>query len=206
MEVYRLEVMPLGTNCYLAYDENTKDGIVVDPGGSAKDIDEAIDRLGLHIVAVINTHGHWDHIGANDAVKAKTGAPVYIHEADAEFLTNPAYNISSMMGYSSSVAPADGLLHEGDTVNFGSCTLKVLHTPGHTPGGITLYGEGVAFTGDTLFFRSVGRSDLPGGDYNALIESIKNKLMTLDEDTLVYTGHGIPTRIGDEKTGNPFVR
>lgn len=206
MEVYRLEVMPLGTNCYLAYDENTKDGIVVDPGGSAKDIGEAIDRLGLHIVAVINTHGHWDHIGANDAVKTKTGAPVYIHEADAEFLTNPAYNISSMMGYSSSVAPADGLLHEGDTVNFGSCTLKVLHTPGHTPGGITLYGEGVAFTGDTLFFRSVGRSDLPGGDYNALIESIKNKLMTLDEDTLVYTGHGIPTRIGDEKTGNPFVR
>lgn len=206
MEVYRLEVMPLGTNCYLAYDENTKDGIVVDPGGSAKDIGEAIDRLGLHIVAVINTHGHWDHIGANDAVKAKTGAPVYIHEADAEFLMNPAYNISSMMGYSSSVAPADGLLHEGDTVNFGSCTLKVLHTPGHTPGGITLYGEGVAFTGDTLFFRSVGRSDLPGGDYNALIESIKNKLMTLDEDTLVYTGHGIPTRIGDEKTGNPFVR
>lgn len=206
MEVYRLEVMPLGTNCYLAYDENTKDGIVVDPGGSAKDIGEAIDRLGLHIVVIINTHGHWDHIGANDAVKAKTGAPVYIHEADAEFLTNPAYNISSMMGYSSSVAPADGLLHEGDTVNFGSCTLKVLHTPGHTPGGITLYGEGVAFTGDTLFFRSVGRSDLPGGDYNALIESIKNKLMTLDEDTLVYTGHGIPTRIGDEKTGNPFVR
>lgn len=206
MEVYRLEVMPLGTNCYLAYDENTKDGIVVDPGGSAKDICEAIDRLGLHIVAIVNTHGHWDHIGANDAVKAKTGAPVYIHEADAEFLTNPAYNISSMMGYSSSVAPADGLLHEGDTVNFGSCTLKVLHTPGHTPGGITLYGEGVAFTGDTLFFRSVGRSDLPGGDYNALIESIKNKLMTLDEDTLVYTGHGIPTRIGDEKTGNPFVR
>lgn len=206
MEVYRLEVMPLGTNCYLAYDENTKDGIVVDPGGSAKDIGEAIDRLGLHIVAVINTHGHWDHIGANNAVKTKTGAPVYIHEADAEFLTNPAYNISSMMGYSSSVAPADGLLHEGDTVNFGSCTLKVLHTPGHTPGGITLYGEGVAFTGDTLFFRSVGRSDLPGGDYNALIKSIKNKLMTLDEDTLVYTGHGIPTRIGDEKTGNPFVR
>lgn len=206
MEVYRLEVMPLGTNCYLVYDENTKDGIVVDPGGSAKDIGEAIDRLGLHIVAIINTHGHWDHIGANDAVKAKTGAPVYIHEADAEFLTNPAYNISSMMGYSSSVAPADGLLREGDTVNFGSCTLKVLHTPGHTPGGITLYGEGVAFTGDTLFFRSVGRSDLPGGDYNALIESIKNKLMTLDEDTLVYTGHGIPTRIGDEKTGNPFVR
>ena len=206
MEVYRLEVMPLGTNCYLAYDENTKDGIVVDPGGSAKDIGEAIDRLGLHIVVIINTHGHWDHIGANDAVKAKTGAPVYIHEADAEFLTNPAYNISSMMGYSSSVASADGLLHEGDTVNFGSCTLKVLHTPGHTPGGITLYGEGVAFTGDTLFFRSVGRSDLPGGDYNALIESIKNKLMTLDEDTLVYTGHGIPTRIGDEKTGNPFVR
>ncbi len=206
MEVYRLEVMPLGTNCYLAYDENTKDGIVVDPGGSAKDIGEAIDRLGLHIVVIINTHGHWDHIGANDAVKAKTGAPVYIHEADAEFLTNPAYNISSMMGYSSSVASADGLLHEGDTVNFGSCTLKVLHTPGHTPGGITLYGEGVAFTGDTLFFRSVGRSDLPGGDYNALIENIKNKLMTLDEDTLVYTGHGIPTRIGDEKTGNPFVR
>lgn len=206
MEVYRMEVMPLGTNCYFAYDENTKDGIVVDPGGSPEEICKAIDYYGLRIAAIINTHGHWDHIGANDALKAKTGAPVYIHEADAEFLTNPSYNISSMMGCCSSVAPADGVLHEGDVINFGSCSLKVLHTPGHTPGGITLYGEGVAFTGDTLFFRSVGRSDLPGGDYNVLIDSIKNKLMTLDEDTLVYTGHGIPTRIGDEKAENPFIR
>lgn len=206
MEVYRMEVMPLGTNCYIAYDADTKAGVVIDPGGSPELISNAIDKLGVHVEAIINTHGHWDHIGANHAVKAKTGAPICIHPLDQNYLTDPALNISSMMGTRSVSDGADRLLNEGDSVSFGCCVLKVLHTPGHTPGGISLYGEGVVFSGDTLFFRSIGRTDLPGGNYNQLIESIKNKLFTLEDETIVYTGHGIPSRICDEKSGNPFVR
>lgn len=205
MEVYRMEVAPLGTNCYIAYDVDTKEGIVIDPGGSPGVITAAIDRLGVKILVIVNTHGHWDHIGANNEIKEKTGAPVYIHKDDESFLTDPARNISSMLGGYYSVEPADGILNEGDSVCFGKCSLKVIHTPGHTPGGICLYGEGVLFSGDTLFFRSVGRSDLPGGNPTQLTESIRNKLFVLDEDAVVYTGHGIPTRLGDEKKGNPFV-
>ena len=206
MEVYRMEVSPLATNCYLAFDGETKDGIVIDPGGDADRIEKAIDAKGVNVVAIINTHGHWDHIGANGEIKAKTGAPVYIHTADAAYLTDPALNISGMVGVRGAGAAADGLLNEGDTVRFGRCSLRVIHTPGHTPGGVSLYGEGALFSGDTLFFRSIGRSDLPGGDYQALIRSVREKLFVLDDDTVVYTGHGIPTRIGDEKSGNPFVR
>lgn len=206
MEIYRMEVMPLGTNCYLVYDGDTKEGIVIDPGGSPELIAKGIDKHGVKVVAIVDTHGHWDHIGANREVKEKTGAPVYIHTLDQSYLTDPALNISSMMGTASTSCEADGLLNEGDTIQFGSCRLTVFHTPGHTPGGISLYGEGVVFCGDTLFFRSIGRTDLPGGNYAQLIESIQNKLFTLDEDTLVCSGHGIPSRIGDEKEGNPFVR
>ena len=206
MEVYRMEVMPLGTNCYIAFDADTKEGVVIDPGGSPDLISNAIDKLGVHVTAIIDTHGHWDHIGANSEIKSKTGAPICIHTLDQNFLTDPGLNISSMMGTRSVSDSADCLLNEGDTITFGGCSLKVLHTPGHTPGGISLYGEGVVFSGDTLFFRSIGRTDLPGGNYNQLIESIKNKLFTLEDETTVYTGHGIPSRICDEKSGNPFVR
>lgn len=206
MEVYRTEVMPLGTNCYLAYDGATMDGIVIDPGGSPEMIIKAIDKTGITVRAIVNTHGHWDHIGADAEIKAYTGAPVYIHILDKDYLADPALNISNMMGTSSKACEADGYLNEGDEIVFGGCSLKVLHTPGHTPGGISLYGEGAVFSGDTLFYRSVGRTDFPGGNYGELIRSIRTKLFTLEDNTVVYTGHGIPTRIADEKAGNPFVR
>lgn len=206
MEIYRIEVMPIGTNCYLAYDKDTKEGIVIDPGGSQEQIKKAIDQLAMDVKAIVNTHGHWDHIGANRAVKEKTGAPVYIHAADKDYMTDPKYNVSNMMGTQAAADPADGLLNEGDSVHFGNCTLKVIHTPGHTPGGISLYGHDVVFCGDTLFYRSIGRTDLLGGNYQQLIDSIRDKLFTLPDNTLVCPGHGIMSRIGDEKSGNPFVR
>lgn len=206
MEIYRVEVRPIGTNCYLVYDPDTKEGIVIDPGGSHEMIEKVIEHLGLSIKAIIDTHGHWDHVGANKAIKALTGATVYIHPADQDYLADPKYNVSSMMGTQAVTDPADGLLNEGDTVHFGNCVLTVLHTPGHTPGGISLYGHDTVFCGDTLFFRSVGRTDFPGGNYKELIESIQNKLFTLPDNTLVCPGHGITTRIGDEKSENPFVR
>jgi glyoxylase-like metal-dependent hydrolase (beta-lactamase superfamily II) len=206
MEIYRIEVMPIGTNCYLAYDKDTKEGIVIDPGGSPELIGKAIDQLGIQVKAIIDTHGHWDHIGANRAVKEKTGAPVYIHGADQDYLADPKFNMSSMMGTQTTTDPAEGLLNEGDLIRFGSCSLKVIHTPGHTPGGISLYGHDVVFCGDTLFYRSIGRTDLPGGNYQQLNDSIRDKLFSLPDDTLVCPGHGIMSRIGDEKNGNPFVR
>lgn len=206
MEIYRIEVMPIGTNCYLVYDKETKEGIVIDPGGSPELIKKAIDQLGINIKVIINTHGHWDHVGANRAIKEKTGAPVYIHEADQDYLTDPKYNMSSMMGTQTTTDPADGLLHEDDLVHFGNCTLKVLHTPGHTPGGISLYGHNAVFCGDTLFYRSIGRTDLPGGSYRHLIDSIREKLFSLPGETLVCPGHGIMSRIDEEESGNPFIR
>ncbi len=206
MEVHKIEVMPLGTNCYFAFDESTREGIVIDPGGSSDLIMKKIDELQMKVVAIINTHGHWDHVGANQTVSEKMGVPVFIHEDDADYLTDPAKNISNMMGTQSQTKAADHLLKEGDTVTFGSCKLEVIHTPGHTPGGICLYGHGVLFCGDTLFYRSIGRTDLPGGDFHTLIESIKNKIFTLPGDTLVCPGHGMVTNVRDEINGNPFVR
>ncbi|HIZ76963.1 MAG TPA: MBL fold metallo-hydrolase [Firmicutes bacterium] len=206
MEVHKIEVMPLGTNCYFAFDESTREGIVIDPGGSSDLIMKKIDELQMKVVAIVNTHGHWDHVGANQTVSEKMGVPVYIHEDDADYLTDPAKNISNMMGTQSQTKAADHLLKEGDTVTFGSCELEVIHTPGHTPGGICLYGHGVLFCGDTLFYRSIGRTDLPGGDFHTLIESIKNKIFTLPGDTLVCPGHGMVTNVRDEINGNPFVR
>ena len=206
MEVHKIEVMPLGTNCYFAFDESTREGIVIDPGGSSDLIMKKIDELQMKVVAIVNTHGHWDHVGANQTVSEKMGVPVYIHEDAADYLTDPAKNISNMMGTQSQTKAADHLLKEGDTVTFGSCELEVIHTPGHTPGGICLYGHGVLFCGDTLFYRSIGRTDLPGGDFHTLIESIKNKIFTLPGDTLVCPGHGMVTNVRDEINGNPFVR
>lgn len=206
MEVHKIEVMPLGANCYFAFDESTREGIVIDPGGSSDLIMKKIDELQMKVVAIVNTHGHWDHVGANQTVSEKMGVPVYIHEDDADYLTDPAKNISNMMGTQSQTKAADHLLKEGDTVTFGSCELEVIHTPGHTPGGICLYGHGVLFCGDTLFYRSIGRTDLPGGDFHTLIESIKNKIFTLPGDTLVCPGHGMVTNVRDEINGNPFVR
>ncbi|SFR03048.1 MBL fold metallo-hydrolase [Desulfoscipio geothermicus] len=199
-----LEVGPLGTNCYIIGCAETGFGAVIDPGDEDARILEQLQHLKLKCQYIILTHGHVDHIGAVGEVHAATGAAVCIHQADAERLVNPArYSLLPV----DSVKPktADRLLKDGDKIQVGKTTLEVIHTPGHTPGGVCLKTEDILFTGDTLFAGSVGRSDLPGGSHNQLINSIKTKLLAFPDATKVYPGHGPASTIGAEKKFNPFL-
>lgn len=206
MEVFRLTVGPLETNCYLVYDGEAREGIVIDPGDEGAQIVAEIEKRRLRIVCIVNTHGHWDHTDANEVVASAAGAPVWIHWADAPYLTDPTLRSAMFTPPTLSLRPADGLLEEGDTVTFGACQLTVLHTPGHTPGGLCLYGQSTLFSGDTLFQRSIGRSDLPGGDGAQLLASIRQKLLPLPAATVVCPGHGGVTTIGEEKRENYFLK
>ncbi len=206
MKILQLEVGSLGTNCYILFCETTKKAVVIDPGGDAARIVAAINREGLSVEAIINTHGHADHVLANTKVKEATGAPLWIHAADADMLGSGARNLSAYMGAATSCGTADRLLAEGDVLTVGDFTLKVLHTPGHTPGGISLLADNAVFVGDTLFAESIGRTDFPGGSYSQLIQSIKTKLMTLNDDFKAYPGHGPATTIGWERRQNPFIQ
>jgi len=203
--VKMLHVGPLQTNCYIIGCEDTKEGAIIDPGGDAKAIMAEVERLGLKIECVINTHGHFDHILDNKEVVKATGARLAIHSADAPMLTKGGGAFFfGIVGKAS--PPADMMLKEGQVLTLGNIELKVLHTPGHSPGSICLYNEeeGVLFDGDVLFNMGMGRYDLPGGDYRVLMESIK-RLLALPDDTTVYPGHGPATTIGRERRSNPFL-
>ena len=154
--------------------------------------------------SIVNTHGHVDHIVANRALKKRTGAEILIHRADGEMLIDARKNFSSMLAVPVTSPPADRLLEGGDVIQVGDLELKVAFTPGHSPGGISLLGDGMVFTGDTLFAGSIGRWDFPGASYNLLLASVRNKLLVLDDETVVYPGHGPATTIGEEKRYNPF--
>jgi hydroxyacylglutathione hydrolase len=206
MIVERLVVGMLQCNCYLVGCENTKEGIVIDPGGDAPLILDRVEQLGLSIKQIVNTHGHIDHIAANRPVKEATGAPIAIHEDDAEWLVTDQGAYARMLGVLSPGPPADVLLTEGDEISFGDESLQVIHTPGHSLGGISLVGDGVVFCGDTLFAMGVGRVDLPGGSWETLMHSIQTRLFTMPDDTVAYTGHGAPTTIGREKQSNPWFK
>ena len=206
MKVLQLEVGSLGTNCYIAYCEKPRKAVVIDPGGDAARILATLNREGLTVEAIINTHGHADHVLANTKVKEATGAPIWIHSADADMLGSGSRNLSAYMGASTSCGTADRLLADGDILTIGEFTLKVLHTPGHTPGGISLLGDKAVFVGDTLFAESIGRTDFPGGSYSQLIQSIKNKLMALPDELKAFPGHGPATTIGWERRQNPFIQ
>lgn len=203
-----IETLPVGNleaNCYIIGCQQTRQAAVVDPGDEAERILERLTKLGLKAAAIILTHGHADHIGAVGDIKKATGAPVMIHTQDAEMLTNPARNLSAWLGEQLAFKAADRLLEAGDTIEAGTITLEVIHTPGHTPGGICLRAGKDLFTGDTLFAQSIGRSDFPGGSHTTLINSIKSKLLVLPEDTKIYPGHGATSTIGEEKRHNPFL-
>lgn len=204
MIIKKLVVGPLEENSYVAADEKTKQALVIDPGDEPDRIIELIKNNAFEVKAIICTHAHFDHIGAVGDVKKATGAKVLIHESDME-LYRGAKDQAAFWGYDLDDIPEpDGFLNEGDEVRIGNLTFNVLHTPGHSPGGICLYGEGVVFTGDTLFHGSVGRTDFHGGDMAKLKESFK-RLLNLPEDTTVLSGHGPETTIRREKRENFFI-
>lgn len=206
MIIKKLEVGPIMANCFIVGCENTKEAVVIDPGDDADRILMTLAKSGLKVMYLINTHGHFDHVGANKRMKDVTGAKLAIHPDDEPMLDRLSQS-AMMFGLSAEDSPpADILLKDGDEIKFGDITLTVIHTPGHSKGGICLFTKGHLFAGDTLFQGSIGRTDLQGGDYDALIASIKNRLLPLDDDTVVYTGHGPETTIGSEKQMNPFLR
>jgi len=204
MIIKRLVVGPLEENCYIVGDEKTKQAIVIDPGDEPDRIIEFIEKEGLQVSAIICTHTHFDHIGAIGDIKRATGAKILIHRDDIE-LYEGARDQAAFWGYDLDDIPRpDGFLAEGDIIQAGSLKFKVLHTPGHSPGGICLYGGGIVLTGDTLFQGSVGRTDFHGGDMAKLKESFK-RLLDLPDDTAVLSGHGSETTIGREKRENLFA-
>jgi hydroxyacylglutathione hydrolase len=205
MILVRLTVGPLQVNCFILADEKTKEAVVIDPGDDAQDILKVIKDKGLIVRYIVNTHAHFDHVGANKAVKEATGAELLLHEADAPVLATVAGQSRSFGMNPVSSPPPDRLLKHGDKIVAGEVSLKVLHTPGHTPGGISLLEQGLVFTGDSLFAGSIGRTDFPGGDLKILLRSIKTNLMMLPDDTKVFSGHGPASTIGDERRENPFL-
>ena len=204
MIIRTLQVGPLQANCYIAGCEQTRQAAVIDPGGDADKILLALAREKFTVQAIINTHGHFDHVSGNYALKKATGAELMIHALDAPMLTAIAQSAAQWGLRAENSPEPDRLLEDGDTIQVGEIVFTVLHTPGHTPGGISLYADKVVFVGDTLFAGSIGRTDFPGGDFDTLIRSIHAKLFTLDDDVIAYTGHMTPTTIGREKKYNPF--
>lgn len=206
MILKRLEVGPFYSNCYIVGSESTKEGMIIDPGAEAEQILKTVKDLGLNIKLIILTHGHIDHVGASKEVKEVTRAEVAIHSDDAKSLPGQEQFAKRMFGISfPPPPPPDRLLHGGDSIDIGDLNFLVLHTPGHSPGGICLLENGVVFSGDTLFNTGIGRYDLPGGNYNQLMNSISTKLLVLPDETVVYPGHGPQTTIGAERRGNPFL-
>jgi len=198
------------TNCYILRNSAAAgDCLIVDTGLEAGELVDFLRKHKLNPVAVVLTHGHVDHLSGLVEVREKyPDIKVYIHKLDAEMLTGAAGNISALMGQSFSTAPADFGCEEGDVIESAGIKLEGIHTPGHTPGGVCLYSrnEEIVFVGDTLFAGSIGRTDFPGGSMGRLVKSIKEKLLTLPDDTVVYAGHGPTTTIAQEKQHNPFLR
>ncbi len=198
-QVDRVVVGSLSTNCYFLVCEETKKGAIIDPGAYPSQIWRKVEEMGFDVAVVINTHGHGDHVEENKYIVERSGAPLMIHQDDL-----------SMLSVGMTDVVDDGknhkILKDSDIIEIGQLKAEVIHTPGHTPGGICLKCENLLFTGDTLFNLSVGRTDLPGGDYKALMKSIHEKILPLDDNLIVLPGHGPHSELGYEKNHNPYLR
>ncbi len=217
MLIQKINVGPLQVCCYIVADKDTAEAMIIDPGDDAATIIEFLKKRRLIPKFIVITHGHGDHIGANAGIK-KTFPDIQIcvHEADQDMLPYPAKNLSILAAFYGGITvrspAADRLLRDGDTVTVGGYTFDIIHTPGHSPGGICVYSKNqengnppVLFSGDTLFKDSIGRTDFPGCSQEVLIRAIKERLFILDDKTIVYPGHGPSTTIAEEKKHNPFI-
>jgi hydroxyacylglutathione hydrolase len=200
------EVGPLACNCYIVGDPETREAIVIDPGGDAETIASALAEGGLRVTAIVATHAHFDHVIAAEHIRELTGAPFYLHDEDKPLLSWYRESGRMFLGIDLPDPPdVDTAATEGDRLRAGSVELEVVHTPGHSPGSISLVTDDVIFAGDTLFAGSIGRTDLPGGDAHALVSAVKQKLFEWPDQTPVHPGHGPATTIGRERSENPFV-
>ena len=210
MEIEQIMVGHMMVFCYLVSCPETKEALLIDPAGNEEQLVEKIKENGLKLKYIVNTHGHTDHTGGNAKMKALTGAQIVMHGADDElFSSSRAHDMARQMGFEPS-PPADITVEDGDDIVIGNVSLKVIHTPGHSPGGICLLGEGNLFSGDTLFVGGIGRTDLPGSSHQQFMASIREKLMTLPDETIVWPGHDygpVPSStIELEKKLNPWLR
>ncbi len=204
MRVEKMEVGAFAANCYLVACPETHEGVIIDPGAEGRRIIKQAEKLALVVKYIINTHGHIDHVGANMEVKSAFDVPVLVHENDASMFRSPQASLAIFTG-KGRLKPPDQTFLEGDSFTVGHLEIRVLETPGHTPGSVTLDIAGRLFTGDTLFAGSIGRTDLPGGSYKQIIASIKNKILVYSDDTVVYPGHGPETTVATERQFNPFL-
>ena len=209
MLLKQLEVGNFSVFSYLVAGDSGGDGLVIDPAGDADRILALAGQQKINIKFIVNTHAHVDHVMGNEEMKQKTGATIIIHEEDAPLLTRIPQSMLMMFGGRPS-PPADQTVKDGDLIRVANLALKVLHTPGHSPGGMCLHLDNAIFTGDTLFVGGVGRTDLPGGSWPLMLQSIKTKILTLPDDTVIYPGHNYgyaPTStIKNERLNNPFLR
>lgn len=199
-------VSQLEANCYLVVDEATKAAVIIDPGDDPDEIEDAIQNENADLKYILLTHGHFDHSFSAGELQQIFNVDVLMHEADIPLLEGSRDLVTLLYDIDRYVKPRLGrFLTDGDTITFGEMALRVVHTPGHSQGGLCFIDDGIAFTGDTLFAGSIGRSDLPGGSHPELIRSIHDKLLTLPDDTIVYPGHGPTSTIGTERTDNPWL-
>ncbi len=208
MILERLEVGELQVNCYILAESENSGAIIIDPGKEESKINRVLAKHKLHPVMIINTHGHIDHIGCDDSFNV----PVYIHRLDSVLLKDPDLNLSSFLMSSFKVDKGTEIktVEDKDIIELGKLKLMVIHTPGHTPGGISLFLDNrqvkILFSGDALCYRSIGRTDFPGAEEKTLVSSIKEKLFKLPPETIVYPGHGPSSTIGAEAKNNPFLK
>ncbi len=202
-------VGPLQVRSYILGCEDTKQAIIIDPAGSEDLLAKNIEDLGLDLVAIVNTHGHPDHTCGNEKMKRLTGAPVLMHKADDELFRDPGVVAMFRAWGFEPAPPADDYLQDNQLLQVGNLSFQVLHTPGHSPGSVCLFGNGVLVTGDTLFIDAIGRTDLPGGDYDVLMKSLKSRILPLPDETIVLPGHDYgpkPTdTLGGQKRTNPYL-
>ncbi len=206
LQVEPLIVGPLFSNCYILWDKDTNEGVIIDPGDEADTILKTIKNLGIKIKFILATHGHFDHIGAVAAIKKELKVEFLAHKDDLFFIED-GENAARRWGIQILQPPKpDRYIGDGDKIKIGNFELTVIHTPGHSPGGVSFLNNRMLFCGDTLFQGSIGRTDFRKGSFEDLVKSIRTRLYTLPDDTIVYTGHGPITTIGDEKKFNAFVR